>query len=81
MNTVLKGSGHSEKISVIDKNEKEDIKQEDIDKQTREDEKVALSDEKILQYRIPRFNEAKIIGKIVKANLSRIKNEIFVVSV
>ena len=63
INTVLKGNGHSENVSVIDKNEKEDIKQEDIDKQTREDEKVALSDEKILQYRIPRFNEAKIIGK------------------
>ena len=65
MNTILKGNGHSENVSIIDKAEKEDMKQEDIDKQIREDEKVALSDEKILQYRIPRFNEAKIIGKIV----------------
>ena len=67
MNTVLKGNSHSENVSIIDKSEKEDMKQEDIDKQIREDEKVALSDEKILQYRIPRFNEAKIIGKVVNA--------------
>ena len=71
MNTVLKGNGHSENVSMIDKVEKEDIKQEDIDKQTREDEKVALSDENILQYRIPRFNEAKIIGKILKVIINR----------
>ena len=33
MNTVLKGNGHSENVSMIDKVEKEDIKQEDLENQ------------------------------------------------
>ena len=63
INTVLKGSFNSENVPASDNAEKEDSKKDDIDSKIKEDEKNKLSDSNILQYRIPRFNESKILGK------------------
>ena len=66
INTVLKGPFASENASTTDQVESEDAlakKKEDIEEKIREDEINSLSDANILQYRIPRFSESKIIGK------------------
>merc|ERR1712043_14488 len=49
-------------MGASDNAEKEDSKKDDIDSKIKEDEKNKLSDSNILQYRIPRFNESKILG-------------------
>jgi len=65
INTVLRGPFISGNASTTDQVESEDTlakKKEDIEEKIREDEITSLSDANILQYRIPRFSESKIIG-------------------